>query len=403
MREDFPATVGLMQMKSFRDTLFGGIFSTAAVVVWLCLSPSPSPGGEASSGWLTGASWREKLSQPADVFWRNAPLGESLESFSRAHRVAVLIDRRVDPGQPLDLKRQATPVLEILVEAAASRNLGLCLFGPVTYFGPAPITHDLRTVGELRRQEIRSLPSSVARKFAQAKPLRWDDFATPREVLAGLAADGPLEILELDRVPHDLWAAADLPSLPLTDRLTLILGQFDLTFQVAPDGTAVTLVPIAPDPALVRSYPGGRQPEQLLKAWKAVAPESRFEIVGQKIFVRGRLEDHERIDASRRPARRKTPPPKAADPSRLRFTVKERNKPLGGVLRQFATQLATQLRLELKIDTDAMEAAGVSLEQLVSFDVEQATFEELLNAVLLPAGCKWQRSGNTIEIRPAAK
>ena len=392
-----------MGMKSFRHALFDGIFSTAVVLVWICLPPPPSQGEEAPSGWLTGASWRQKLAQPADVFWRNAPLGESLESFSRAHQVAVLIDRRVDPGQPLDLKRQATPVLKILLDAAASRNLGLCLFGPVTYFGPAPITHDLRTVGELRRREIRSLPSSVARKFARAKPLGWDDFATPRDLLARLAADGPFEMLELDRVPHDLWAAADLPALPLTDRLTLILGQFDLTFQVTPDGTAVTLVPIAPDPALLRSYPGGRRPEQLLKAWKAVAPEGRFEIVGQKIFVRGRLEDHERIDASRRPARRKTPPPKAVDPSRLRFTVKERNEPLGGVLRQFTTQLAAQLGLELKIDVDALEAAGVSLEQLVSFDVEQATFEELLDAILLPAGCKWQRTGNTIEIRSAAR
>jgi hypothetical protein len=386
-------------MKFLGDVLLGGRFGTTAAVLWLCFPPFPSLGGEASSGWLTGVSWREKLQQPADVFWQNAPLGESLRSFSAAHRIALLIDRRVDPGQPLDLKLQATPVLEILLEAAAGRNLGLCLFGPVTYIGPASITRDLRTVGELRRDEIRGLPSSVARKFAEAKPLRWDDFAMPRDVLAGLAAEGPLEVLESDRVPHDLWAAADLPPLPLSDRLTLVLGQFDLTFQVRSDGGAITLVPIARDPALERSYPGGRQPEQTVEAWKAVVPEARFEIVGPKIVVRGRLEEQERIKASRRPASRKSPAPRTTDPSRARYTVEARNEPLEGVLRQFAAQLG----LELKIDAPALDAAGVSLQQLVSFDVEQATIEELLNAVLLPAGCQWQRTGDTLEIRPAGK
>ena len=45
-------------------------------------------------------------------------------------------------------------------------------------------------------------------------------------------------------MPHDLWAAADLPPISLVDRLTLIAIQFDLTFKVAEHGKRLELVPV---------------------------------------------------------------------------------------------------------------------------------------------------------------
>ena len=74
-----------------------------------------------------------------------------------------------------------------------------------------------------------------------------------------------IEIQGTDRIPHDLWAAGDLPPLNLTDRLTLVAAQFDLTFAIDPTGESVSLVEMPATVEISRSYPfhlsivGGRQ------------------------------------------------------------------------------------------------------------------------------------------------
>ena len=85
------------------------------------------------------------------------------------------------------------------------------------------------------------MPAAVSRPLLQPKPLAWPDFATPRDILTDLARQNGLTLEGLDRVPHDLWAAADLPPLSLVERLTLVANQFDLTFALSADGRTVTL------------------------------------------------------------------------------------------------------------------------------------------------------------------
>ena len=58
--------------------------------------------------------------------------------------------------------------------------------------------------------------------------------------LAQLGQRSGVEITGLEQVPHDLWAAADLPPISLVARLTLIAVQFDLTFKVAGEPQAET-------------------------------------------------------------------------------------------------------------------------------------------------------------------
>ena len=64
-------------------------------------------------------------------------------------------------------------------------------------------------------------------------------------------------------------------------------------------------------------------------------------------------------------------------------------------------QLAASVGLQLKIDREALGEAGISLQQPVSFSAQEATLEELFEAVLAPAGCTFRRQGNVLEIRPA--
>ena len=126
-------------------------------------------------------------------------------------------------------------------------------------------------------------------------------------------------------------------------------------------------------------------------------PDSQIKVVGDKIFVRGLLEDHERIASPHRPQPRRVPRSGGKADSQKRFTVREARGQLGKML----ANLAGWLKLELRIDHRALEQAGISLQQPVSFSVKDATMDELLRAALEPAGLTFHLQGNVLEVVPA--
>jgi len=350
-----------------------------------------------STVWRSGAALQKQLAEPVDVFWSGTPLRQALGNLSHSQRVAVLIDRRTDPGQTLQIRRNGLSLDRVFQEIAESRGLGICWVGPVAYVGPTRATSRARTLVALRREEVGRLPAAASRKLLLPKRTRWDDFATPRDLLVQLAAQSGIEISGLELVPHDLWAGADLPAASFIERLTLIAGQFDLTFQIAADAGSVVLIPIPDDVAIARTYPGGGKPDQLAERYRAIVPESQVEVAAGKIQVRGLLEDHERIAGSRRTARREDPAPTDATSGKKRYTVRDAKGQLGPMLEQ----LAEKLDFELRIDHEALRQAGISLQQPVAFSVEEATLDELFEAIVAPARCTLRREGNVLEIRPA--
>jgi hypothetical protein len=310
--------------------------------------------------WATGRQLSQTLAQPIDVFWSNNPLRDAMTSLSRAQRVAILIDRRVDPGQRLTLNLQNVPLETILQTVAERCGLGLARLGPVVYLAPPMAAERLRPLATALDRAARQLPAAAQRKFLRAQPLAWEDLATPRELLEQLGRQNGLEIDGLERVPHDLWAAADLPPLSLVERLTLIAAQFDLGFTIAAGGTRLELVPMPKDLPVL---PADRRP---LSAGHAASKSSA------------------------------TPPAPSLERVRIqRLSV--RAKPLGPVLRQ----LAERLGLQLKLDEQAIQRAGISLDQRVSVLVENATVDQLLHELLKSTGLKFQRRQNVVEILPA--
>jgi len=350
----------------------------------------------AATAWMSGARLQKRLQQPVDIMWSGNPLRRALGGLSAAQDVAVLLDRRIDPGQKVELSLNDVPLQVALERIAQCRKLGLSRLGGVFYFGPPEATARLRTAAALLHEAARKLPPETGRKFLLPKPLAWDDFATPGELLEQLAGEGGFEVLGAELVPHDLWAAADLPPLPMVDRLTLVLFQFDLTFQLSANGRQIKLVRLPKDVALIRSYPGGARPAIVARNFATLAPDAQIKVVGGKVYVKGLLEDHERITAPRRsPPESSTRPAVPVGRIRIeRMSVKE--KPIGLLLEQ----LAEQLNLELRIDRQGLQKAGVSLEQRVTVQVENVTVDELLQAVIQNSPLRFRRRGNVVEIGP---
>jgi hypothetical protein len=70
---------------------------------------------------------------------------------------------------------------------------------------------------------------------------------------------------------------------------------------------------------------------------------------------------------------------------------------VGAILRE----LGQRLHWAIEIDEPAIRAAGKSLDHRVSFSVEGADQQELLDALLTPAGLECQIDGNTVRVVPA--
>jgi hypothetical protein len=251
----------------------------------------------------------------------------------------------------------------------------------------------LRTLAALRLDDVARLPQPARRKFLAMRPWRWPRFAEPRQLALELAREAGVELLGAERIPHDLWPAADLPPLSWIDRLTLLAAQFDLTVQMADEGRRVALVDLPAKVVLARTYVAPRDPAGTARRWAEALPSADVELAGGKIRVEGRLEDHEYLEARLRaaPARRTTV---TAGEKTYQLSVES------AALDKVVDQLARQIDLEVMWDRPAIEAAGIPINQLVSRQIRDATLDELLGAVLGDTGLSFDRTGRKVVIRP---
>jgi hypothetical protein len=317
-----------------------------------------SPISWGAINWSTGPTLQKRLDESVDIVLSENPLRNALENLARNKKVAVLIDRRIDPGQKLEISINQTPLKDAMTSIAKKYGLDFSMIGPVAYFSPPGAAQRARALVALRQEDVRRLAPAVMKKYLQTKTMAWDDFATPRNLLEKLGVQNGFEIAGLEQIPHDLWAAADLPPLGIIERITLIAGQYDLTFAISADGNRITLLPVAE-----------------------------------------KIEHRERMATPNRPAERSTTKSVPDDISLKRFTLKVVEKPIGPLLKQ----LAIQLKLELKMDDQALEQAGFSLQQRVSFSVNNATVDELLRAALKQTRLKFVRRGNVVQIDPSGE
>ena len=362
------------------------------VIVAVALLLVDSLSAEAAS-WQTGKMFRLQLQQPATLETTGSPLRATLMRLAEAQRTAIFLDRRVDPETMIALVVQQRPLEELFDRIAAEAEIGWSVLGDVVYFGPQPSARQLRTLVALRREDARGLPASVRTALAQKRTLKWEQLAEPRVLLEKLVDDFNLELPGKRRLPHDLWPAVDLPSLSGIERMSLLTVGFDLTFRFSGDGSALELVPIPQQVEMVRTYPATSDVAGQLAKMRSLAPEATIQQVDDRIEVRGTVEDFERLQAKEGP---RQPRPSLQEGAVEVYTLQVQNKPLRPVLQQ----LLEKLNLELVMDEAAIQAAGIDLDQQISFDVKNATVEQLLAAVLGPAGLSARLSDQKVQVAP---
>lgn len=257
------------------------------------------------------------LAAPISAQWRSAPGRQALERLAAETEVAIWIDRRVDVRKELTLDASSTTMAALIDGAASSLDLGAAAIDEVVYIGPK----DAAAAWPILAAQWRRGASSALRK---GSPLKWPRLSEPRKLAEEVAASAGYRIENPAAIPHDLWPAGSTPPLAVGDQLTLLCLGFDLKWTVAD------------------------------KAKKTIRLESIAKLpTGESATLSALIGS--------------TPAPLGEK----RYTLRVVEQPIGPVLKQLATQLGREL--DAAVNADA-------LNQRVSFEVQQATLEELLEA-----------------------
>ena len=90
-----------------------GLYAGAAAIA------AAEPGG-----WVTGTTLEQQLATVVSVSWSNTPLARALQSLSASQHLAIVLDRRVDPSQPVQLTLSQEPLQTSLQRIADRLHLG---------------------------------------------------------------------------------------------------------------------------------------------------------------------------------------------------------------------------------------------------------------------------------------
>lgn len=371
-----------------------------AAAMGLAASPArpaaPETAAEAPTP-LSGTAFEQALALPVGIAWDGVPLRTAVADLARLHRVAVLLDRRVDPERPLQLERRSVSLAEVVRAVAEAHGFDSATVGSAIVIGPTSAVRRLRTLVQLRADDVRRLPPERQQALLRRRSLAWPDLATPRDLLADLASEAGLRAEGLDRVPHDLWGQARLGELSWVERATLVANQYDLTFQLTDDGRGVRWVPVAEPVEIERRYPGGPQPADTARRWQAEYPNATVRAEGAQVVVRGPLEVHELLGAAGRPKPKPAPPKGTASAPATRYTLRVQNVPLA----RLVAELADKQGLPVELDRAGLAAAGKSPDVLVSVDVEEVDLDTLLRRAVEPAGLRVEFRGGRYTITAA--
>ena len=174
----------------------------------------------------TGRNFKAALSNALTASWRNVNVRTILRGVSEDRKIAILLDRRIDPTQELVVDINDLSVQEAIERIAKQVSAKVSVVGNSLYVGPSHGTPKLRTLIELRSQElldVSSLPKGRRFELVNRRTMHWNDLDRPVDLIGRIADRYKLKVEGLDGIGHDLWAGSTLPNVNAAEALSLVL------------------------------------------------------------------------------------------------------------------------------------------------------------------------------------
>lgn len=340
--------------------------------------------------WKIGLEFRKALESPIGLKWAENPIRDALRNLSTNQRLAIWLDRRVDPGTKLQFELEDLPLGITLDQLCEKYKLGRSAVGPVIYFGPRATAEKLATLAAVKRQQVGRQSASTRARWSRAVAWSVPQLAEPRELVRELVQESGATLQNPEAIPHDLWPAIPLPPLTLADRLTLVLAGFDLTFEQSTDGSMIRLVSMPAHIEYEQTYSWRDQNQSLAAQLSKKFPELKIQNVGDKLIITGKYETHELID---RMMSGETIRTAKVVPGEKRYSLRIDNQPAGAVVKTVANELGKEMVYD--------PALRDKLRTNVSFNVKDVKLEELLTTTLKPLDLTFEIKEASLVIKPA--
>lgn len=299
------------------------------------------------------------LDMPVRASLQHLPLRTLLTRVGSSTGTLLVLDRQIDPTQPVSLTARGETLHEVLKKIADLAAVDVAVLDSSVWLVPLGEAGRYEEADRLRQTMLARLPKFSRTALSHQATWQWDAGTTPHALVNELIADASQHQLTLSlpdlnaAIPHDHLPAASLPPLTLAERFELVAMQYGRRIEWSPSrrGQQVTgrLVPLpaasttrTPRPA---GHPTTRQPRQPVAT-------------AQPLFT-------------------------------LRATA-----PLATLI----DTVASQFNLEPAIDREALRRQGIDPQTIVQLEVTDANRDELLTAIVSPLDLTWSISGTRLTI-----
>jgi hypothetical protein len=332
--------------------------------------------------------WRA-LATPKSFIWNEQSIRSGLQRIIEGTPVQIWLDRRIDPDHPVTIEVSGEPLAKALQRIAAELGAEAIPIGSLVLIAPEHAAGPLatRALQALRDPQV---PSQARRRITA----QLDLLTTPREAVQDVASTASIPI-DVSSLPHDLLPAVELRDVPAAVLLELFAGGFDLTTDWS--SNPVTFRPLQPEDQtrlVTIEYTSSRNAEPLVRQFRSDAPQADARQRGTTVTIRGTAGDHARwamlattgVQKADQPATSSGP----LDP-RARLTLRVANKPLRTVLESITKSM------NLELDTSGCQAER--LNELISFEAQERTLDELLEEISAKSQASIERQGRRLMVR----
>ena len=225
-------------------------------------------------------------------------LGDQLRELQKQSGVFILRDRRIDPHRLISVHTEIVSRAQVLRQISATIPDGaFCLTENLACVGTAEAVYRLPILLNQRTREAESIRKSIGAGSSRGLTTRigtsWENLSEPRRILLDHATIAGMAITNPEAIPYDLWAAGQLPRMTFVEVATVILNQFDLTFDLAGDRSEMTVVPIDQNTPLEHRYLVGSRLKSVMTAtWRQEVPDIEVHWSGPNATITTTLQQH---------------------------------------------------------------------------------------------------------------
>jgi hypothetical protein len=341
-----------------------------------------------------GKEFKKTLSSLISVSWKNRQLRDGIQSLSRHYGISIILDRRVNPNKLMNLNIKDTSLINVLKKTGGTSQASLSILPGAIYIGPEHVSSSLRSLIFVKQLQIEEFKTGT---FSTRKiSIQWNDLDQPRKIFENVVREFQITVGNIDLIPHDLWTSGSLSGVPFSEIASIILIQYNLTFEWN-QNDKITLVPVSYPVSISKSYNITRK--QLKKIVPEFQQDSSFpkiDIQKRIVSFKGSIEQHEKFH-------------NRLTGKKLNNSVN--NKPISLDRRQFTLKLkagSAEILINLlrkngipiEYDEEAFESSGIDLKEKIEVDLKKASINELLDSFCKPLNIEYKIRDNIIYLVP---